>query len=753
MSKQTLWAMTNEGAQNGAEQKKESNDKPDITSGHFSNFPELEELLDQISGKKDEIDSSKYHALARMLGYEGDGSNKPQHTSEVGNNNDADYDDNDVDRATFYIMFRLLPSGEQGTSLSEKYLNGSGKIDPTDDGQNYDGDYSWPYRANLIRDEFGLHKLDAAGELIDSSGNKIDHNGNSIGNYDNKEAYEYLLGYLNDALYKDGDGVVQEVKDAFHGEGNHAAHGGIPVYFALLAHVENPLSGYKDNKDRPHVPSSIEFSKTRWKRIEIEFFRDFGNGLEKIELTNDESDTNNFLLIEVNQKKIYKNGSPPDPGKEFYIFPYHSRYNQSMGESRWIYIKQADCRNAEGENLDDLTALKIEGDYGRFFASYYFESSDEGESTSLDIGKDNKYAHQYYSAYGNSNSGITIGMGYDSGTRHNANVFDFQFRIHLIENEIFRLKYQDKISDELAYFDLLFRKQLEEELKKLTEYDKNKVKDSLEVREIQSPSNYDRSFEVTLRYDYEPIGPNRRTKFINYPLYVCDPNNPSQGHPNVSIELENGDGWIEKTDTDWDDFKYWLKIFCQAHNINDFNDNQEIDNTDEWYVSELHEFTDANGNVVDQQAKDKVEHFLKRAVGVNGDSALTLHRNYRDIFNKVVFPEYQYICPAFYKFYQVEFEHDEVSRINDNISPRTKMNVMEKAVVSSLHYQTPASLGWNTIKNTLKKAIDMHSGELLEEVIRERWNNPAKDRNFKSRYDFYKAFIYNNQHKIDKYND
>lgn len=310
-----------------------------------------------------------------------------------------------INKLTFYVIFRL-----PYTHNSLTYDNiGNGNTletipsDPT----------TWGRYANYIRTltGSGIRKINSAGEQVNNNGVPVDDNDNSLENWYKEVAYNYLGENPFNGSYTIPSGLYPATteKAMLFGQNNEQPNAPgeqsleftkIPLYFYLLAKVENPynstywlnpsLNSIKVSRI-PHWPSNVTtkiyrkhfVKKTSSSNVPIEngpytLLSDFGG--------------NYFIVSETNQQT-----------------------NQVTNHK--IYVEIIDVETLTFENLNLNNANKIEKNSDGLLAIW-----------------ENHFDYPILS----NNSGLTFGMGVDIGASLNG-IYRIEINIVISGNGTFRL--------------------------------------------------------------------------------------------------------------------------------------------------------------------------------------------------------------------------------------------------------------------------------------------------------------------------
>jgi len=313
-----------------------------------------------------------------------------------------------LDKLTFYIIFRL-PYTKKGLTyedIGDGLTSSSLTSNPT----------SWGKYANYIRSlsGSGIKKINSAGEQVDSNGKAIDDNGNVIEGWYSEKAYSYLGQNPFNGTYTIPPGCYQASTERamLFGQNTDQPNGTnpsleitkIPLYFYLLAKVENPYGNaywLKSNKDSltisriPHWPATIGTKKYR------RHFVKRTSSSPSIAIPNATYSLNN----DANGTYFFVAQPAPSPKAKIYI--------EAISNDTFTY---------EGLNVN--SANKVEKNDNGLIAIW-----------------EDKYSNPSLS----NNSGLTIGMGVDMGATFNG-FYTIKFNITFSGSGSFRLYSGDRRS-------------------------------------------------------------------------------------------------------------------------------------------------------------------------------------------------------------------------------------------------------------------------------------------------------------------
>lgn len=314
-----------------------------------------------------------------------------------------------LDKLTFYVIFRLpytnakLTYEDIGDGLTSSTLAAT----PT----------TWGKYANYIRtlSGSGIRKINSAGEQVDNTGKAVNDNGDVIEGWYNEKAYSFLGQNPYNGTYTIPAGCYSATTERamLFGQNTDQPNGAnpilditkIPLYFYLLAKVENPYSNaywLKSDKDSqtisriPHWPAAIKTKNYR------RHFVKRTSSSPSISITNATYSLNN----DTNGTYFLVDQSAPTPKAKIYIEPISN-----------------DTLTYEGLNLN--SADKVEKNNQGLIAIW-----------------EEKYTDPLLS----NNSGLTIGMGVDMGATFNG-FYTIKFNISFSGSGAFRLYSGDQQSD------------------------------------------------------------------------------------------------------------------------------------------------------------------------------------------------------------------------------------------------------------------------------------------------------------------
>lgn len=178
-----------------------------------------------------------------------------------------------LDKLTFYVIFRLPTlAGLTYQDIDNGIVDATLPAAPT----------AWGKYANHIRNltGSGIKKINSAGEQVDTNGHPVDDSGNNLEGWHTEQAYAYLgqNPFSGSYTIPSGAGLYSAATERamlFGQNTNVPNQPGeqpdditkIPLYFYLLAKVENPYSNlywlnpsYTDTRISriPHWPSNID---------------------------------------------------------------------------------------------------------------------------------------------------------------------------------------------------------------------------------------------------------------------------------------------------------------------------------------------------------------------------------------------------------------------------------------------------------------------------------------------------------------
>lgn len=310
-----------------------------------------------------------------------------------------------IDKLTFYVIFRLPYTHNNLTydDIGDGGTSGTISGNPT----------AWGKYANYIRTltGSGIRKINSAGEQVNNSGLPVDDNNNSVESWYQEEAYTYLGENPFSGSYTIPSGLYpsETERAMLFGQNNEQPNAPgeqsleitkIPIYFYLLAKVENPYTNINwlnpDKNDTrisriPHWPSNIKIKKYR-----KHFVKKTSGSTISIEdgiytLLND-SEGSYFIVSETDQQN-----------------------NQVTNHK--IYVEIIDAETLFSENLDLINANKIEKNSDGLLAIWE--------------------SHYDYPTLKN-NSGLTVGMGVDIGATFNG-IYSIEINIVISGSGAFRL--------------------------------------------------------------------------------------------------------------------------------------------------------------------------------------------------------------------------------------------------------------------------------------------------------------------------
>jgi hypothetical protein len=303
-----------------------------------------------------------------------------------------------LDKLTFYIIFRLPYTNISLTyeDIDNGLTSSSLPSNPT----------TWGKYANYIRSliDSGIKKINSAGEQVNANGKPIDDNEVEIDGWHNENAYSYLGldPFSTNVTVPPGCYSRTTERAMLFGQNTDQPNGTnpslpitkIPVYFFLLAKVENPYNTVywlKNDKDSqtisriPHWPSSIREKKYRKHFVKTTSTLTIANGTYN-------------LVKEGNN--IYFNLEQPNPTPVAKIY---------------ITAINADTLLSEGLQLTD--ADKVEKTVEGLIAIW-----------------ETKYDYPVMV----NNSGLTFGMGVDIGATFNG-FYSIKFNVTFVGSGTFRL--------------------------------------------------------------------------------------------------------------------------------------------------------------------------------------------------------------------------------------------------------------------------------------------------------------------------
>lgn len=181
-----------------------------------------------------------------------------------------------LDKLTFYVIFKLPYTN---TALTYEDIDNGSTISTIQTSPT-----AWGKYANYIRSltGSGIKKINSAGEQVNNSGIPVNDSNESLEGWHNEKAYTFLGENPFNGTYTIPSGcyTAQNERLMLFGQNEDTPNGAnpilditkIPLYFYLLAKVENPYSNsfwLNSNKNSPlisripHWPSGISTKKYR----------------------------------------------------------------------------------------------------------------------------------------------------------------------------------------------------------------------------------------------------------------------------------------------------------------------------------------------------------------------------------------------------------------------------------------------------------------------------------------------------------
>ncbi|EDP94783.1 hypothetical protein KAOT1_01115 [Kordia algicida OT-1] len=624
-------------------------------------------LLKSILGNSDLTTAAK-NKIAEYAGF--------SHNSTT---NTVDFTSADVslDKLTFYVIFKLPYTHANFTyeDIADGETSSTIATNPT----------TWGKYANYIRNLTGsdIKKINSAGEQVNSSGKPVDGSSVDIEGWYKEEAYSYLGETPFNGTYTVPAGLnsVATEKAMLFGQNDETAVAGeaslditkIPLYFYLLAKVENPyLNRYWLNSNInsqlisriPHWPSGI---KTKVYRKHF---------------VKESSNPDNVTVANATYTLAHDT-----TGTFFNITQTDATTNQQTTHK--VYIEEMDTASLtfEGLSLSDADEVIKDSDGLRA------------------VWKD-KYDHPTL----NNNSGLTFGMGVDIGATFQG-YYNIEIDIQFSGTGTFRLYYGGRRSAPINVN--VSCTSLRNTIRTLIEDTSQRTK---VTNSTGGTSGTPAKIKILRQYA-------SNQKAYNHRIYVEDETGTAS--VTLSPNAEN-DRWKERTVADNDDWYYYNEILNYS-----FSNNPTPGYYEHWELQTPGSYSD----ILDRRkylkrsfgCRSKASYHIwdEQKDLINDIEIKSYTRNLRATYHKFFVPRF-YDLKRTLKDGTQKFNgssgKDSVQYLLNDSRLKTKPNQAELFAIVLLNYNYPSE--YRRKLKSLIDAINQHSISKLKSAI----NKLTKDR-------------------------
>lgn len=565
-----------------------------------------------------------------------------------------------LDKLTFYVIFRLpytntgLTYEDIGNGLTSSTLVPS----PT----------AWGKYANYIRSltGSGIRKINSAGEQVDSAGNAVDDNGDVIEGWYNEKAYAYLGENPFSVNQKVPTGCYSTAteKAMLFGQNTNLPNGAnpslpitqIPLYFYLLAKIENPYSNgfWLNSLEKypsriPHWPGGSIKEKTPRRH-----FVKQTSSSPNVDIPNSEGDEKKYTLINDNVGTFFWVDQPaPNPKARIYIEPIST-----------------DTLTFEG--LDLKKATRVEKNNDGLLAVW-----------------GNRYDNPRLQLY----SGLSIGIGVDVGALFHG-IYTIEFEISFTSTGTFRLYSGDKRSD-LIDSSKLTCTSLQKIIANISNVPSGKIS-------VKDSSGHTTGIPKTIVITREK-GSNFKT--YNHKIYASDIE-PS-GFTVTFTPSKEEDRWKENNTTGNKDWQYFNRLLNYSFSNTPSNNGDE----DDW-------LNNINLNNSDKEKlvtvlKKSFNCQWKAGYHIWDENKTLFQKlelksyvqNLRATYNKIFIP----------RFYSISNKSLSIEYLLKKIN--TNPNQAELFALVLYNYNLPSAYVASSVRDQLIKAINTHSKKELITAI------------------------------------